>query len=133
MPRGGKGPRRFVVTSCSGEGDTRLVAFEGVSDLAAASTLIGRHALARVSDLAEDFLLVDAYAIIGREVVDESLGSLGTVEEVMRGPANDVWVVRGSRGEVLVPVVDHMVLDASGEGAIRVDLPHGILMGDDEP
>ena len=117
-----------MVTSCTGEGDTRLVAFKGVSDLAAASPLVGRHALARVSDLGEDFLLKDAYALLGREVIDESLG---TIEEVMRGPANDIWVVRGSRGEVLVPVVDHMVLDASGEGAIRVDLPLGILMGDD--
>ena len=132
VPPALKGPRWYTVQTCTGDGDSRLVGFEGVSDLEASSKLVGRSVLARVEDLPTDLYLHDALSVMGREVCDAVRGSLGLVEEVMQGQANDVWVVRGTQGEVLVPAVEQIVLEVPEEGAIRVDLPLGLVPGEAE-
>ena len=66
-------------------------------------------------------------ALIGREVSDASLGPLGTIYEVMVGVANDVWVIRGRFGEVLVPVVDEFVSEVPPAGPIVVRVPDGTV------
>jgi 16S rRNA processing protein RimM len=50
------------------------------------------------------------FDVIGMAVVMESGEPLGTVEEIIRTPGNDVFVVRGLRGEVLVPAIASVVL-----------------------
>ena len=47
--------------------------------------------------------------IIGLSVSDEQGAVLGTVSDVLRYPANDVYVVRGGDGEILVPAVKEFV------------------------
>lgn len=49
------------------------------------------------------------YEIIGAEVVTEDGARLGVVEEIMRGPAHDVYVVRGPDGESLLPATREVV------------------------
>ena len=44
----------------------------------------------------------------------------------MRGPANDVWVVRGARGEILLPVIDDVVSAVPESGPIPVRVPAGL-------
>ena len=125
-----KGPRRLVVASCSGDASGQLVSFAGVDNLNAASGLVGKTLLARRADLPHELLLRDVDALLGREVQDVRLGSLGTIEEVMRGPANDVWVVRGPYGEVLVPAVDAIVRDLdrpAAQGGVLVEVPNGLV------
>lgn len=121
-----KGPRRFVVRRCTDSATGQLVALAGIDSLQQASALVGRTILAREADLPKDYALHDVDALLGREVTDVRLGVLGSIEEVMRGPAQDVWVVRGPYGEVLVPVVDEVVLSHEGD-PIEVDLPGGLV------
>jgi len=45
---------------------------------------------------------------------------LGELVEVMQPGANDVYVVRGPRGEILVPAI--------GEVVTSIDLPAGIMV-----
>jgi 16S rRNA processing protein RimM len=47
--------------------------------------------------------------IIGSQVVDEDGRRIGTVEEVWRLPANDVYVVRKGKNEHLVPAVQSII------------------------
>jgi 16S rRNA processing protein RimM len=47
--------------------------------------------------------------IIGLSVSDDQGAALGTVSDVLRYPANDVYVVRSSDGEILVPAVKEFV------------------------
>ena len=47
----------------------------------------------------------------------------------MTGAANDVWVIEGPFGEVLVPVVDEFVLACDDHGPIRVRVPDGTVPG----
>ena len=121
------GPRWRTVTSCSSDDrDGQLVTLSGVGDISAAEALVGKYLLARRSELPADLELHDPRALLGREVVDERLGSLGRIEELMRGPANDVWVVRGPLGETLLPVVDEVVGVPPERGPIPVRVPAGL-------
>ncbi len=121
------GPRWRMVTSCgSDDRGGQLVGLSGVGDIASAEGLVGKYLLARRSDLPDDLDLHDPRALLGREVVDGRLGALGTIDEVMRGPANDVWVVRGELGETLLPVVDAVVGMPPDEGPIPVRVPAGL-------
>lgn len=126
-----KGPRSYVVTHVSEGAHGQLVSLSGVTGINEADGLRGRYFLAREKDLPDDVALHDAEALFGREVTDECLGFLGTIEEVMVGPANDVWVIEGPFGEVLVPVVEDVVLEVPDTGAIRVCVPSGLVDGGD--
>ena len=68
-----------------------------------------RAAAFTTSRAASGVLAPDLRSAIGCMVRDERYGELGKVVETIATPANDVWVVRGLRGEVLVPVVDECV------------------------
>ncbi len=98
-----------------------LVSLSGVEDISAADELRGRYLLAREADLPEGWELHDVDNLMGREVRDVSAGVIGVIAEVMVTPANDVWVVRGEGGEVLLPVVDAVVRDVPAEGPVTVD------------
>ena len=54
-------------------------------------------------------------------MADAQAGPLGTIAEVMRGPANDVWVVRDGGRELLLPVIDSVVSEVPEAGPITVD------------
>ena len=100
-----KRDRFCTVVSVTDTGDGDLVSFEGIDDLTAADT-----------------------DLMGREVVDERFGSLGTIVEIMSTPANDVWVVEGDRyGEVLIPVIEQVVLDLPDQGTISVHVMDGLI------
>lgn len=117
-----KADRWHTVESCSG--DDRggcLVALSGVGTIDAASELRGRYLLAREADLPADFELHDADRLCGREVADAAAGPLGRIAEVMRGPANDVWVIRDGDRELLLPVIDSVVREVCPAGPIAVD------------
>ena len=46
-------------------------------------------------------------------VEDQQRGVLGTIVEVIVTGANDVWVVEGRFGEILIPVIDDVVMGVS--------------------
>lgn len=127
VPPALKGPRWREVLRCAGSGTGQLVSLGGVVTLDEASKLVGKHVLVSEVDLPADFAAHDATTLVGRRVVDGRLGGIGAIEEVMMGPANDVWVVRGPFGEVLVPVVDAVVREVPPSGDVCVDLPDGLV------
>ncbi len=127
-----KGSRWHTVESCTEDGrEGQLVRLSGVHDLGDAEAIVGKTLLARVSDLPDDFVLHDRERLVGREVVDAAMGSLGGIEEIMVGPAQDVWVIEGPHGEVLLPVVSEVVLDVPDDGPIPVCVPDGLLDGEE--
>lgn len=127
VPPALKGPRWRKVLQADGGEKGQLVRLEGVSDLEAASKLVGKTLLARVGDLPEGFERSDVDWLMGRDVTDERLGYLGEISEVMVGPANDVWTVDGPFGEVMVPVVDEFVVKVPRRGPIVVRVPNGTV------
>jgi 16S rRNA processing protein RimM len=105
-----------------------LMVIHGIDDMAAARQLCGadiavpREAAVRLG--ADEYYV---FEIIGLRVraVDGRL--LGTVTQVMRTPANDVYVVEGPDGELLVPALRDVVrrVDRAGQ-EMTVALPPGL-------
>ena len=63
------------------------------------------------------------YQLIGLDVVDESQNFLGRLAEIIETGANDVYVVRGPAGELLLPVIDGVILSVDPEGGQMVVRP----------
>jgi 16S rRNA processing protein RimM len=67
------------------------------------------------------------FEILGLAVRTDDGRALGTVTEVIRAPAHDVYVVRGDAGEVLVPALRTVVRRVDrAAGEMIVDLPAGL-------
>lgn len=127
-----KGSRWHTVEAVETSGAGQLVALSGVEDIGSARAIAGKSLLAAECDLPADLAAHDPERLMGRAVTDARLGSLGTITDVMLGPANDVWVVTGERGETLVPAVFQIVGEVTyGEAPIEVRLPVGLAPGDD--
>ncbi len=68
------------------------------------------------------------FEIIGCRVLTMDGASLGSVADVLSQGANDLYVVTGEKGEILIPAVKEMVKDIDIIGkTIRVDLPEGLI------
>ena len=102
------GTRELVVSSVEeGTGSTYRLHFEEVESIDDAEQIAGRYLLADVLDL-DDVALGDG--CLGRMVLDERYGELGTIDEVIETLAHPVWVVHGPYAEVLIPVIDDVIL-----------------------
>jgi 16S rRNA processing protein RimM len=67
------------------------------------------------------------FQIIGASVETEDGERLGTVSEVLETRANDVFIVRGPGGDILLPAVEEVVRDVDPEaGRIIVHLLPGL-------
>ncbi len=82
----------------------------GIDDRNAAERLRGRILFvdeAHRAKLAPGQFFV--HDVVGLSVREEGGGEIGTVADVLRYPASDVYVVRGDRGEILIPAVKEFV------------------------
>ena len=109
----------------------RLVGYEKIE---IAEALVGAEVLMRFEDLPDlDETEHYWFELEGLQVIDRTRGALGQLEDLFTTAAHDIYVVRGSFGEVLIPAVDAFVgridLDA---GTMEVDLPDGLIPGTDE-
>lgn len=128
VPPALKGSRKFSVISVeSDDREGSLVTFEGVATISDAEALVGKTLLVEEDCLPENFSLVNASLLIGREVIDVEHGSLGEITEVLVGPTQNVWVIEGSFGQVMMPAVDEFIVEAPVEGPITVSIPQGLL------
>lgn len=108
-----------------------LLTFHGIGDLDAAEGLRGVDiAVSRDAAVALGKGAFYVFEVLGLRVRTEEGRLLGTVVEVMRAPANDVYVVRGDAGEILLPATREVVRrvdPASGEMVVE------LLPGMEEP
>jgi len=68
------------------------------------------------------------FQLIGLSVVSTDGEELGRVTEVLSTGANDVYVVRGDRGELLLPATDEVVREIDLEtGRMLIEVLPGLL------
>ena len=132
LERGGGGPpggtrpvapRPVTVEWVQGGGGGRLILkLEGVETREAAAALAGcRLGLPRAAAPPLPEGQYYHYDILGLAVVDAVGEDLGRVAEIVPTGANDVYVVRGPRGEWLLPALHRMIAAVDLEaGVIRV-------------
>ncbi|HXG42899.1 MAG TPA: ribosome maturation factor RimM [Dehalococcoidia bacterium] len=118
--------RRHRVLSCRWQRGRVLLRLEGIEDRTAAEAY-RFHYLELPQEELEPLGEGEYYyfQLVGLEAVTSSGERLGTVRRVMEtGGGNQVLVVRGERGEVLLPAVEEFV---------RVDLEAGRIVVEDVP
>lgn len=106
-----------------------LVRLASVSDRNAAELLRGLYLLVPEEEampLGEHENYV--HDLIGLQVETDAGQVLGELVEVLFTPANDVYVVQGPSGEVLIPARREVVVSVNLAGRVmRVALPDGLL------
>jgi 16S rRNA processing protein RimM len=99
----------LTVVSSHRDGPGLLVRFAEVPDREAADGLRDSYLEAPITDLGENAYYW--HEIIGCAVTTTAGEDLGRVEDVFRVGEGEVYVVRGPRGEVLVPAVGGVVTE----------------------
>ena len=106
-----------------------IVEFKGFNDREKSKTLIGLKlevSLDNVPDLPEGFYY--HFQILDMEVWDKNGECLGVVTDILETGSNDVYVVKNTNKEILIPAISNVVLDVNLEkGFIYVDLPNGLV------
>jgi 16S rRNA processing protein RimM len=96
------------------QGKAFLLKLQGIDGRSEAEALRGRELMApRLDELGEDTYYRDD--LIGFNVVTAQGEGLGELADIFSTGSNDVYVVRGAMGELLLPATDDVVLE--------VDLP----------
>jgi 16S rRNA processing protein RimM len=68
------------------------------------------------------------YQVIGLEVVSDDGQELGRIVEVLQPGANDVYVVHGAKGEILLPGIEHVVRQVDlAAGRMTVHVLPGLI------
>ena len=106
-----------------------LLKLGGCDDRDAAEKLRGQLVQIPIEEampLDEDEYYV--YQIVGLDVWTTEGEHLGRVSEVLFTNANEVYVVQGEKGEVLIPAVEDVVLEVDlVSGRLIVELMEGLL------
>lgn len=88
--------------------ESAFIFLEDISSIEEAEKIVGCYLLALYDDIEiEEQAFLN---ILNREVQDIRYGFLGTVNEYIETAANDVLVVQGPYGEVLIPCIDDVIL-----------------------
>ncbi|NLX11645.1 MAG: 16S rRNA processing protein RimM [Chloroflexi bacterium] len=119
----------YEVTGARRHQQYLILRLEGLDDRNAVEPLRDQFLLVPLADAvpleAGEFYL---FQVIGVEVYTEDGEHLGAVADVIETGANDVYVVRGPRGEILIPDVEEFVLTVDIEaGRMTVRLMEGLL------
>lgn len=113
--------RRIQVAGNGKEAIIRLAGIDSPEDAAARRGQVVRIALADAPPLpAGEYF---HYQLIGLDVVDEADNFLGRLAEIIETGANDVYVVRGPAGELLLPVIEGVILAVDPDGGRMVVRP----------
>jgi 16S rRNA processing protein RimM len=105
-----------------------ILKLAGIDDPAAARALVGQDLLAP-QDAAPS--LPDGeyfhYQLIDMQVFTEVGEDLGRIAEIILTGSNDVYVVSGPNGEVLLPAISQVILQVDPEqGVMTVRLMEGL-------
>ena len=119
----------FVLTRSRLHKGHALLKLDGCDDRDAAEKLRGQLVQIPIEEaipLDEDEYYV--YQIVGLDVWTTKGEPLGRVSEVLFTAANDVYIVHGERGEILIPAIEDVVLEVDlAGGRLIVELMEGLI------
>lgn len=119
----------LTVTVLHAHGRKTLLSFHGFASINDVLPLVGGELLVRRDQLPEpddgEFYWDD---LIGLRVLTLEGAELGTLREIMETGSNDVYVVRGSGREVLLPATEEVIRKVDlAAGTMTVALLDGML------
>ncbi len=122
-------PRPLTVENVRFNKEEALVKFAEINGREEAGTLRQHWLFVTLEDalpLAEDEFY--AFQAIGINVLTDTGEQLGTVSQILETGANDVFIVQGEQGEILIPDIEGVILEVDiANGQLLVHLPDGLL------
>ena len=105
-----------------------ILSFSGVNSPTGAQGLVGQYLTIPPSESPQ---LPDGeyfhFQLLGLRVETTEGELLGKITEILETGSNDVYVVKGETGEVLVPALTGVITDVRvDEGVMLVSLPEGL-------
>ena len=121
----------MTIEKVSTRGTEIYLKFQDVNDRNGSEALVGHFLFveekARKRLAPGEFFVDD---IIGMSVHDRRKRTLGVVRDVVRYPAQDVYIVKTEQGDVMVPAVKGIVRQVDVKNrTIEVDPPDGLFDG----
>jgi 16S rRNA processing protein RimM len=109
------------------QGKMLIIKLDAIDSRTHAEALRGKQLMVPEAQAIEDESVYYLHDIVGLQVVEDSGEALGEVVDVLATGSNDVYVVRGRRGEVLLPALDDVIkeVDLSARRML-VALPEGL-------
>ena len=123
-----QGDRLSIASSIPFRPGQVILSFTGMTTSAEAQPLVGQFLTVPSSEAPE---LPDGeyfhFQLLGLRVVTDTGEALGEITEILETGSNDVYIVTGSGGEVLIPALTSVITDIRLEdGVMLVVLPDGI-------
>lgn len=127
-----KGPQTLDLTLSAvrpGPKSSWLVSFEGIGDPEAAAVLVGSTLFLDEADMPPPPPGTHYwYQLLGLKVRTVSGEELGVIDDIFETGANDIYVVHGTRGEVLIPSTPEIVQETNvAEGYMLIKPLPGLL------
>ena len=121
---GTPGPSR----SANASGDQIILQLQGLESESSAKKLLGEDLTVPESEAAK---LPEGeyfhYQIVGMKVKTEQGEDLGRVSEILETGSNDVYVIFGGSGEILIPALASVIREIRlSDGVMVVRLPDGL-------
>jgi 16S rRNA processing protein RimM len=109
------------------QGRIVVLKLQGIDTRNQAESLHGKTLMAPEATRIEEPDVYYLHDILGAKVQDSAGQALGELVEVLSTGSNDVYVVRGPRGELLLPALDDVVLEVDVKARrITVEVPDGL-------
>jgi 16S rRNA processing protein RimM len=109
------------------QGKMLVVKLEEIDSRSQAEALRGKQLMVPQAQAIEQEGVYYLHDIVGLQVVEASGNALGEVVDVLATGANDVYVVQGKRGEMLLPALDDVIRHVDlATRRILVDVPEGL-------
>jgi 16S rRNA processing protein RimM len=119
----------YFIESLSVKGDKAFIKFEDIDSIDDAVDLVRKSMFLPLSERpgsGRGEFYDDE--VVGFSVVDQNLGALGQVKEVMNAGLNRLLVLGHNDGEVLIPVNSPFIVSLNkGKKLFTVNLPDGFL------
>ena len=119
-------PGRIVRSRQTGP-DTALLWLDAITARRQAAPLAGKYLFARPESAALPEGEYFHYQLIGVRVIADDGEDLGAIRAILETGSNDVYIVRGDGGELLIPATGQVVREVDlAAGVMRVMLPDGL-------
>lgn len=125
----------YFIANIRGKGEM-IVQLEEVDNRDTAQLLQSREIFLRQQDILTDKEReleipddsLEYEHLAGYMIVDQSLGEIGTIDEILEMPQQEMAFLRYKNREVLIPMNEHFIVSIDEKGkVVQMDLPEGLL------
>ncbi len=127
------GEKSIKVTSARPHGNMVILMLDGIDDIEKAKSLKNTVLFMKRSDAKLPEGIWFRQELFDCKVIDDNTGKeLGVITDVSETGANDVWHIKTSSGEVLIPAIKQVVISVDvEEGVVKINPIKGLFEDED--